>query len=137
MSVRRAGPTAAQRKGAGNKRTLALLLHAAFPAYEVAEEFRFHEVRKWRFDYAIPALKIAVEYQGHGSTGAIKGGHVGGHGSISGISKDAEKMNAAQAAGWRVLLFTALHFDATARRKHKLSHPQDAIRALCKTPPTE
>lgn len=30
----------------------------------VEKEWRFHPVRKWRFDFFIPSLKIACEYEG-------------------------------------------------------------------------
>jgi hypothetical protein len=100
---------------------------------EFVEEYRFHETRLWRFDLAVPALKLAIEYQGHGSTG--KTGHVGGHGSITGLTQDCEKDFQAQLAGWRVLKFTALHFTPKKRLALKLSHPLDAIRALADTFP--
>lgn len=62
-------------------------------------EYRFDEARKWRFDFAWPDRKLAVEIQG-GTWNAGK------HGRGSGIEKDAEKLSAAAIAGWRVLLVT-------------------------------
>ncbi len=67
--------------------------------YEPVREYRFHPVRKWRFDYAIPALKIAVECDGGVWT---HGRHV----RPTGYIKDMEKFNAAAEAGWVVLKFT-------------------------------
>lgn len=62
-------------------------------------EYRFHDTRKWRFDFAWPDLKIAVECEG----GAWSGGrHTRGAGFIG----DCEKYNAAALAGWRVFRFT-------------------------------
>lgn len=58
-------------------------------------ELRFHPSRRWRFDYAWPAGKIAVEYDG------IMFGDAS-HSSLAGILRDAEKCNEAQAMGWRV-----------------------------------
>lgn len=66
---------------------------------ELVKEYRFHPTRKWRFDYAIPALKIAVECDGGVWTG-------GRHVSPQGYIRDMEKINEAQAAGWIVLRFT-------------------------------
>jgi very-short-patch-repair endonuclease len=63
------------------------------------KEHRFHDVRKWRFDFAWPARKLAVEVQG----GIWVGGR---HGRGAGIEKDAEKLNEAQLLGWVVLLVT-------------------------------
>jgi hypothetical protein len=62
-------------------------------------EFRFHPVRKWRFDYAWPMFKVAVEIEG----GIwVRGAHVrGGH-----FLSDAEKYNNAGLLGWRVFRFT-------------------------------
>lgn len=67
--------------------------------YEPVKEYRFHPTRKWRFDYAIPALKIAVECDGGVWTG-------GRHVSPKGYMKDMEKFNAAAELGWVVLKFT-------------------------------
>jgi len=66
---------------------------------EPATEFRFHPVRRWRFDYAFVSEKIAVEIEG----GIwIRGAHTrGGH-----FLSDAEKYNTAIALGWRVFRFT-------------------------------
>lgn len=58
-------------------------------------EWPFHPTRKWRFDYACPELKIAIEVDG----GIFIGGrHSGGVGQL----KDFEKGNAACAMGWYV-----------------------------------
>lgn len=95
---------------------------------EFVEEHTFHETRKWRFDLAVPALKLAIEYQGHGATG--KTGHVGGHASITGLTQDCEKDFQSVLAGWRVLKFTALHFTPKKRLALKLTHPLDAISFL-------
>lgn len=65
----------------------------------MAEEVRFHPSRKWRFDLAWPAQKIAVEIQGGIF---IRGGHSRGVGQEA----DMEKFNEAQAMGWRVFQFT-------------------------------
>jgi uncharacterized protein DUF559 len=55
--------------------------------------------RRWRFDFAWPNAKVAVEVDG-GTF--IRGGHSRGKGQ----QRDAEKMNAATCLGWRVLRFT-------------------------------
>jgi hypothetical protein len=100
--------------------------------FEFVEELRFHPVRMWRFDLAIPSQKLAIEYQGLGALGARKGKdgkvHVGGHASVGGMSNDCEKLNAATALGWKVLKFTALHFDQRKREVNKLSAPYHAIK---------
>ena len=58
-------------------------------------EWSFHPDRKWRFDYALPDLKIAIEVDGGVFTG---GRHSGGVGQV----KDMEKCNHAASLGWLV-----------------------------------
>ena len=64
-----------------------------------AREYRFHPKRRWRFDFAWPLYKVAVEIDGGIYS---RGRHVRG----SGFERDAEKGNTAVLAGWRVLHFT-------------------------------
>lgn len=67
--------------------------------YEVEKEIKFHPTRKWRLDYGIPSLKIAIEIEG----GVWSGGrHTRGKGFIG----DMEKYNAAACCGWVVIRFT-------------------------------
>lgn len=67
---------------------------------EVCEkEFKFHPVRKWRFDYAFPEHKIALEVEGGVWTG-------GRHTSPKGFLGDIEKYNTATLMGWRVFRTT-------------------------------
>jgi very-short-patch-repair endonuclease len=63
------------------------------------QEHRFHPVRRWRFDLAFPAQRVAVEVDG----GAWVGGR---HTSGAGFSEDCIKLSTAAAFGWRVLRFT-------------------------------
>lgn len=59
-------------------------------------EHRFHQIRKWRFDWAITEYKIAIEEEG----GIWSGGrHTRGKGFIG----DMEKYNTATAIGWKVI----------------------------------
>lgn len=63
---------------------------------ECVKEFRFHPTRRWRFDYAIPKYKIALEVEGGVWT-------QGRHTRPQGFLGDVEKYNAATTMGWRVL----------------------------------
>lgn len=65
-------------------------------------QYLFHPERKWRFDFAWPQEKIALEVQGGVHTG---GGHVRG----KGYNNDCEKNNEACVMGWRVLAVTTDH----------------------------
>lgn len=66
---------------------------------ELVPEFKFHSSRKWRFDYAIPEKKIAIECEGGIWT---RGRHTRG----KGYKADMEKYNAAVELGWKLLRFT-------------------------------
>lgn len=63
---------------------------------EPEQQYQFDEVRKWRFDFAWPAEKLAVEI--HGGQWAQ-----GRHNRGMGMQSDMEKKRAAIAAGWHVL----------------------------------
>lgn len=62
-------------------------------------EYRFHDKRKWRFDYAFPQLQIAIEIDGGVWT---NGRHTRG----SGFVKDMIKFNTATELGWSILRYT-------------------------------
>ena len=56
--------------------------------------------RLWRFDFAWPDVKVAIEYEGLMSAKSR-------HTTVSGFSDDCEKYNAAAQLGWAVYRFTA------------------------------
>lgn len=62
-------------------------------------EYRFHPVRRWRFDFAYPQHLLAIEVEG----GVWMGGR---HTRGRGFELDAEKYNSATIMGWKVLRFT-------------------------------
>lgn len=65
-------------------------------------EYRFHHTRRWRFDFAWPSERVAVEIEG----GIwAKGRHSRGSGMVA----DMDKYNEAARLGWRVLRFTDKH----------------------------
>lgn len=65
-------------------------------------EHRFHPERRWRFDFAWPDKRVAVEVEG----GIWNGGrHTRGSAFIS----DCDKYNAATLAGWKVFRVTERH----------------------------
>ena len=75
------------------------LLGADLPA--LVSEYRFHPVRRFRFDFAIPSLMIAIEIEG-----GIKNGR---HTRWQGFIDDATKYNLATVSGWRLLRYTSEH----------------------------
>lgn len=63
-------------------------------------EYSFHPERKWRFDFAYPDKRLAIEIEG----GTWSHGR---HSRPLGFSADCEKYNEATVLGWRVLRFTS------------------------------
>lgn len=78
------------------------------PGDQPAREYHFSRERNWRFDFAFPETKVAVEIDG----GSWSGGR---HNRGSGFAKDCEKFNAAAADGWRVFRFTTQMVTKNAR----------------------
>ena len=66
---------------------------------ECVKELRFFPTRRWRFDYAIPEVKIAIEVEGGVYT-------QGRHTRPIGFLGDMEKYNTATSLGWRLLRVT-------------------------------
>lgn len=69
------------------------------PVHVAIAEYRF-STRKWRFDWAFPDVKLAIEIEG-GS------GSNGRHTRPSGYADDCEKYNRATLNGWRLLRYTS------------------------------
>lgn len=76
---------------------------------EPAREHAFHPDRKWRFDFAWPALRVALEVEGGTWS---RGRHTRG----KGYEADAEKYGAAAAAGWEVVRVTGAQVKSGAAR---------------------
>jgi very-short-patch-repair endonuclease len=63
-------------------------------------EYKFLEDRKFRFDFALPKYRLAIEIDG--GVFGMRGRHI----RPLGFQKDAEKGRRACEAGWRVWHFT-------------------------------
>lgn len=82
---------------------------------EAVKELKFHPNRLWRFDYAIPELRIAIEVEGGAfrkrkytdkRTGELITTIGGRHNSAVGFLGDIEKYNSAALLGWRIFRVT-------------------------------
>jgi len=60
--------------------------------------------RRFSFDWAVPSLRLAVEYEG------IFGGGKSRHTNVKGYTNDCEKYNLAALNGWTVLRYTAKNY---------------------------
>ena len=74
----------------------AIYLMKLMTGEEVVAEYRFHPSRDWRFDFAIPSRRVAIEVEG----GAFNGGR---HIRPDGYLRDMEKYNEAAVCGWCVI----------------------------------
>lgn len=66
---------------------------------QYVKEYKFNDERDYRFDFAIPSMKIGIEYEGGTYSG---GGHVRGKHYAS----DCQKYNLAALSEWKVLRYT-------------------------------
>jgi hypothetical protein len=78
---------------------LLFTLLAQITTVQPEQEYRFHPVRRWRFDNAYPIQKVAFECEG----GTWSGGR---HVNPIGFAKDCEKYNTATKMGWKVYRLT-------------------------------
>lgn len=83
-------------------------------------EYRFHDMRKWRFDFAWPEIMLAVE---------VEGGvwNQGRHTRPMGFEGDCEKYNEAAIMGWTVIRVTGKMISSGMAIKHV----DKAFRLLC------
>ena len=76
-------------------------------------ELQFDEVRKFRFDWAIPSLMVAIEFEGIMSEKSR-------HTTKTGFTNDCEKYNLSQIKGWKVLRYTVLNYLDLSRDLEKI-----------------
>ncbi len=65
-------------------------------------EYKFLKNRKFRFDVAVTAYRIGIEYEG-----MVGKGQVGGHQTKAGYAANCTKYNLAAIDGWVMLRYTA------------------------------
>ncbi|WP_435415888.1 hypothetical protein [Polaribacter aestuariivivens] len=77
--------------------------HLTVLKIDFVQELVFSSKRKFRFDIAIPSLKLGIEYEGLNSAKS-------GHTTITGYTKDCTKYNLATKEGWRILRYTMINY---------------------------
>ena len=87
-----------------SKAEAALKIHLRAYNIEFQEEYKFHPTRRWRFDFAMPEIKLAIEVEGITHYGKNKDGsmRLGRHQTAKGIEQDCIKYGAAMELGWDV-----------------------------------
>jgi len=94
---------------------------------DAQRELCFMTGRKWRFDFAWPAERLAVEIEGGVWS---RGRHTRG----VGFTEDCDKYNCAALAGWTVLRYTEQHVqDWTAA--HQVAEALKALELPFTDPP--
>lgn len=77
-------------------------------------EYRFDPDRRWLSDFAIPAFRVLLEYEG----GLFM--ERSGHNSHTGIQRDVDKYNRAQALGWKVIRCTCKDYTTVLKTLNDL-----------------
>lgn len=90
-------------KGDKAKAYLKTKLLAQFGVNRVKTEYKGIQGRQFKFDYAVPDLRLAVEYEGLFSKKSR-------HTTPTGYSGDCTKYNLAALQGWTVLRYTAVNY---------------------------
>ena len=78
---------------------------------KLLREVRFHPERKFRFDFAVPSCRVAVELDGFG----------GGHQNPWSQHKDHEKNNLAIENGWVILRHNSRSLGSKEKRREAIA----------------
>jgi very-short-patch-repair endonuclease len=103
-----APPPRAPRKRRRSKLELELEGQLRLIGLDPLTEHRFHDTRRWRFDFAFLAARVLLDVDG--SIFAAENEQTAGkHARGAGICNDMEKRNAAAELGWCVLSYGPPH----------------------------
>lgn len=91
-----------------------LMYFANEQALTLEREYQFDRSRKWRSDFALPAIKVLIEYEG----GIFM--QRGGHNSPAGIQRDIEKYSRANQLGYTVIRLHALNYTTIIKTLNEL-----------------
>lgn len=70
-------------------------------------QYPFHPTRQYRFDFAFPEIKLAIEMQGYGP----------GHASFKEMYSDYVRHNEAVKLGWQIMYFMQPHIQKDSLEK--------------------
>ena len=97
MRRREGKPSRAERRAASEAEEMMAFLIETWDVPPPLREHRFHAERMWRFDFAWPESKVAIEVEG------VLWGGGGRHQRVAGFLGDCEKYLEAQSMGWQVV----------------------------------
>lgn len=95
---------------------------------DYVKEYAFMPGRRWRIDWALPAIKVGIEYEGLN----FIGGGPSGHQTIKGVAAGNEKYSEAAIAGWCMIFVNAISVDSGLA--HDLIRRAVSSRALSHAP---
>lgn len=104
-------PSNKSKQGDKAKAEIELMLKLFGKPFE--KEVVFHPERKWRFDFAIPSMMIAIEFEGIMSEKSR-------HTTVTGFSGDCTKYNEAVKLRWTVLRYTVLTYKNLSSDLHDI-----------------
>lgn len=88
-----------KKKGNGDKAKWEMEVMLRLAGLDYKTEHVFHPTRKWRFDFSVESLMLAIEYEGIFSEKSR-------HTTITGFIEDCLKYREAAKLGWKVLRYT-------------------------------
>lgn len=91
--------TPTKKKGNGDKAKWEMEVMLRLAGLDYKTEHVFHPTRKWRFDFSVESLMLAIEYEGIFSDKSR-------HTTITGFIEDCLKYREAAKLGWKVLRYT-------------------------------
>ena len=91
---------------------------------ELLTEHKFDDHRLFRFDWALPGIKVAIEYEGLMSKKSR-------HTTAKGYTGDTEKYHLAQKQGWRLIRITALNYKTILQKLNDYV-PKDVHRKIAR-----
>lgn len=112
-------PANKSKQGDKAKAEIELMLKLFGKPFE--KEVIFHPERKWRFDFSIPSLMVAIEYEGIFSDKSR-------HTTNTGFMQDCLKYREAAKLGWLVLRYTNKDYKQMSSDLHQILNGAEALR---------
>ena len=83
-----------------------MIMSPKLAGLELVSEYKFHETRGWRADFALIGIGILIELEGIINPMTAKPGEKSRHTAFNGYTNDCIKYSEAAILGWRVIRLT-------------------------------